>query len=62
MVTHVKSHVNSIIWIFALQVLVDEESDGLGRLKVAREGEFSDSRDEDDGGSTSGERRVWTML
>uniref|UniRef100_A0A7I4CXF0 Uncharacterized protein n=1 Tax=Physcomitrium patens TaxID=3218 RepID=A0A7I4CXF0_PHYPA len=40
----------------ALQVLVDEESDGLGRLQVAKEGELLNFRDGDDGGSSSGDK------
>ncbi|KAG0618384.1 hypothetical protein M758_4G059500 [Ceratodon purpureus] len=40
----------------ALQVLVDEESDGLGRLHVAKDGEIQSFRDGDDGGSSSGDK------
>jgi hypothetical protein len=39
-----------------LQVLVDEESDGLGRLHVAKDGEIQSFRDGDDGGSSSGDK------
>lgn len=39
-----------------MQVLVDEESDGLGRLQVAKEGELLNFRDGDDGGSSSGDK------
>jgi len=37
-------------------VLVDEESDGLGRLQVAMEGQIQSFRDGDDGGSSSGDK------
>jgi hypothetical protein len=40
----------------SLQVLVDEESDGLGRLHVAKDGEIQSFRDGDDGGSSSGDK------
>lgn len=40
----------------ALQVLVDEESDGLGRLQVAIEGQIQAFRDGADGGSSSGDK------
>ena len=52
-----RSILTKVLYCFwNLQVLVDEESDGLGRLHVAKDGEIQSFRDGDDGVSSTGDK------